>query len=81
MTATILGLGNTGLSCARFFSREKIPFQIIDTRENPPSLSQFKLEFPDTPCFLGNFYESILEKASEIILSPGLALPDRKSVV
>ncbi|EKD74566.1 MAG: hypothetical protein ACD_44C00400G0008 [uncultured bacterium] len=76
MTMIILGLGNTGLSCARFFSREKIPFQIIDTRENPPSLSQFKLEFPDTPCFLGNFYESILEKASEIILSPGLALPD-----
>ncbi len=40
----IVGLGKTGLSCARYFERQQIPFSIIDTRDPlaPEILSKAK---------------------------------------
>ena len=34
----VVGLGLTGLSCARHLHRLGLPFSIVDTREQPPEL-------------------------------------------
>ncbi|MBI5447870.1 MAG: UDP-N-acetylmuramoyl-L-alanine--D-glutamate ligase [Gammaproteobacteria bacterium] len=69
----ILGLGVTGFSCAKYFAREGIAFEIVDTRPHPPLLSEFSAQFPTVPVHLGGLYETVLKQADEIILSPGIS--------
>ncbi len=70
----IIGLGKTGLSCARHLHHQKIPFAITDSRENPPGLSEFKQHFPDVPLSVGQLAPSFCLKASRLIVSPGVSL-------
>lgn len=72
----IVGLGVTGLSCARFFAKHSIAFSVADTRENPPGLENFKREFVDVPLYLGKFPEELFVAADELIVSPGIALDE-----
>jgi hypothetical protein len=41
----ILGLGKTGVSIARFLTKQQVAFRIADNRNAPPFLSQFKSQF------------------------------------
>lgn len=68
----VVGLGETGLSCARFLAKLGRPFSMLDTRDAPPNLDRFKSEFPETKLVLGELEASTLVLADEIILSPGL---------
>lgn len=73
----IIGLGETGLSCARYFSSNPLmqkPFALLDSRLKPPYLSTFKKEFPDVPLYLGPFDPQLLEQAEELIVSPSIDL-------
>lgn len=70
----IVGLGVTAISCARYLTQQNIPFAIADTRENPPQLAQFKQAYPDAPVFLGNLDHANLDKAAQLIVSPGVAI-------
>ncbi len=70
----IVGLGKTGLSCARFLQAQNIPFMVVDSREAPPELATFRAEFPETALQLGRFEKSLFLDCAEIILSPGVAL-------
>jgi UDP-N-acetylmuramoylalanine--D-glutamate ligase len=72
----ILGLGETGLSCARYFNRLHMPFTIMDSRLNPPQLATFRKEFPNVPFHLGPFNPARFQAASELIVSPGIDLND-----
>jgi len=69
----VVGIGATGLSVARHLSQLGERFVMLDTRKNPPCLSQLKSEFPDVPLALGELDVDSLEGADEIILSPGLS--------
>lgn len=71
----IIGLGNTGLSCAKYLLRKNIDFMLMDSRENPPNLAEFKKLFPEKKIHLGGFDQNIIQHSSEIILSPGIS-PD-----
>lgn len=73
----IIGLGNTGLSCARFLARKGEPFGIMDNREAPPGLDAFKVDFPNTPLYLGSFDPTILKQVKTLILSPGISLKEK----
>lgn len=73
----IIGLGETGLSCARFCHRLKLPFTILDSRLNPPKLSEFKKEFPQTPYHLGPFDPIHFQACKEFIVSPGIDLNEK----
>jgi len=68
----ILGLGMTGLSCARFLQSRKIPFEVMDTREKPPALEQFEKEFPGVPKVLGRLDADRLATAATVVMSPGV---------
>ena len=70
----VFGLGATGLSCARFLHRRGLPFAIVDTREQPPELAALQAEMPGVPVYAGQWPEDLLTGASELIVSPGIAL-------
>jgi UDP-N-acetylmuramoylalanine--D-glutamate ligase len=72
----VVGLGVTGLSCARFLHKQGAAFSVVDTRQNPPGLDQLREEMPDVPVFTGAVPAAVLESASELIVSPGIAPDD-----
>ncbi|MEH6580413.1 MAG: UDP-N-acetylmuramoyl-L-alanine--D-glutamate ligase [Halioglobus sp.] len=72
----VVGLGATGLSCARYFSRKGQAFTVVDTRSEPPGLAEFRRECPDVPVFFGDVPDAVIESASELVVSPGVALSE-----
>jgi UDP-N-acetylmuramoylalanine--D-glutamate ligase len=70
----VVGLGKTGLSCIRYFVSKGIPVAVTDSRIQPPGLEAFKDAFPGIPVSLGKFDQQLLTQASEIIISPGVAI-------
>ena len=72
----IIGLGVTGLSVARYFSRQGLSFSVADSRELPPGLDQFRKEFPNVPLMLGAFTDDQFISATELVVSPGISLSE-----
>jgi UDP-N-acetylmuramoylalanine--D-glutamate ligase len=70
----IVGLGRTGLSCARFLAAHGEEIAITDSRERPPGLAELRTLLPDAAVFLGGFSEDALKRADRIVLSPGVAV-------
>jgi len=70
----VVGLGETGLSVARFLSRQGVPVAIVDSREQPPGLERLRTELPaDVALFLGEFNDEAFERAQQIVISPGVS--------
>jgi len=69
----VVGLGVTGLSCARYLHSHGIPFAVTDSRIDPPNLSTFQNAFPDVQVVTGKLDKSLLNRATKIVLSPGVA--------
>ena len=69
----IVGLGKTGLSCARYLQRQGLPFVLMDTRAEPPGIDDIQREFPQAELSCGELDEAVLCRAYEILLSPGVA--------
>jgi len=70
----IVGMGVTGLSCARYFRTLGESFSIVDSRENPPGLEAFKAEFPSIDPVVGEFSLDQFLDAAELVVSPGVSL-------
>jgi len=70
----VVGLGATGLSCARHLRARGRPFAVIDTRREPPGLAQWRREFPDVVLHAGSYPEELITAATELVVSPGVAL-------
>jgi len=68
----IVGLGKTGLSCARFLAGHGVEIAITDSRERPPGLSELQNTVPDAAIFLGGFSDEALKRAEQVVLSPGI---------
>jgi len=69
----IVGLGQTGISCARFFAARGLSFVLADTREAPPNLEKVRQQFPGVRIVCGDI-AAICDIASELVVSPGVAL-------
>jgi UDP-N-acetylmuramoylalanine--D-glutamate ligase len=76
---TIVGLGKTGLSCARYLNKQGLNIAITDSRDEPPELSNLKTEFGSVPVYLGEISTEVLLASDQVILSPGISL-ENKSV-
>lgn len=72
--SVVIGLGKTGLSCARYLALRGHRVTVMDTRAEPPCLQEFRTEFPFGNCVLGGLDAALLQGASQIIVSPGLSL-------
>jgi UDP-N-acetylmuramoylalanine--D-glutamate ligase len=71
-THVIVGLGKTGLSCARWLHKQGIRFAAVDTRDQPPGLDAFKREFADVQVECGELQASTLQQAQALVMSPGV---------
>ncbi|MBT6327070.1 MAG: UDP-N-acetylmuramoyl-L-alanine--D-glutamate ligase [Candidatus Thioglobus sp.] len=69
----VLGLGDTGLSIARFLSKQHIAYRLADSRLNPPMLDDYVEEFPGSIPVLGDWKQALLADVDEVFISPGIA--------
>lgn len=72
----VVGMGKTGLSCARYLHSRGLDFSVVDSRDAPPLLAEFRAEFPALVLHTGGFDAELLSRADEIILSPGVPPKD-----
>ena len=72
----IYGLGDTGLSTARYLYAKGDRFCVYDTFKNPPLLKTLKQEMPDIRFFSGKQQLSVFDGQMEILLSPGVSQAD-----
>ena len=73
----VVGLGVTGLSCARYLHQRGLRFSVVDTRANPPGLAAFREEMPDVAVYAGVYPLELVTGATELIVSPGISLDER----
>ncbi|HEY6239272.1 MAG TPA: UDP-N-acetylmuramoyl-L-alanine--D-glutamate ligase [Burkholderiales bacterium] len=72
----VLGLGDTGLSMAKWLSRQGASVRIADTRTEPPRLAELKRSLPFVPAHRGPFRDEIFADVDLIALSPGVPLAE-----
>jgi UDP-N-acetylmuramoylalanine--D-glutamate ligase len=72
----IVGLGKTGLSCARYLSRQGVSLAVTDSREHPPGLETLQQLYPDLALFLGGFQAEVFQAVDQLVVSPGIPLSD-----
>ena len=71
--ALVVGLGKTGLSCARFLHGQGFEVAVTDSRPQPPYLETLREELPDVAVFVGGFDPRAFAQCDFIVLSPGVA--------
>jgi UDP-N-acetylmuramoylalanine--D-glutamate ligase len=71
-THVIVGLGKTGVSCARYLHRQGVRFAAVDTRDHPPGIEAFRQEFPQVQIECGALQEVTLGQAKTLVMSPGV---------
>ncbi len=74
--ALVLGLGRTGLSCARYLQRKGLRVCVADTRAEPPGLATLRAQVPSARVHTGAFDESLLEGIAQVVISPGLSVEE-----
>lgn len=72
--AIVVGLGRTGLSCARYLQSRGVAFAVTDSRVSPPESSALRQLAPEAEVAFGSFDESLLDSATQIVVSPGVSL-------
>ncbi len=72
----VVGLGKTGLACARWLYRAGASFQVVDTRPTPPGLDELQRECPGVEVICRPLEGELLSSFDELIVSPGLSLQE-----
>lgn len=72
----VVGLGRTGLSCARYLSARGARLAITDSRREPPELGNLGTLAANIELRLGGFDSELLTDAGQIVVSPGVALTE-----
>ena len=70
----VVGLGKTGLSCARYLSEHGVEVAVTDSRTHPPALDELQEMYPDIAVFVGGFDSEAFKRATCLIVSPGISL-------
>jgi len=69
----VLGLGETGMSMARWLKRHGAAVSVVDTRSDPPRAADLKRELPDVALECGEFNDARVRTADLIAISPGVS--------
>ena len=75
-SAVIVGLGRTGLSCARHLRSLGWRIAITDTRVKPPELERLREQDPEVRVSLGGLDVRLLDDAMCVVASPGVSLKE-----
>jgi UDP-N-acetylmuramoylalanine--D-glutamate ligase len=76
MHSVVVGLGKTGASCLRYLAKRGIPVSATDTRRAPPGLAELGSLVGSVDIRLGGFDLSLLDGASQVLMSPGVSLEE-----
>jgi UDP-N-acetylmuramoylalanine--D-glutamate ligase len=76
MHSVVVGLGKTGASCLRYLAKRGIPVSATDTRRSPPGLAELGALATSLDLRLGGFDLSLLDGASQVLMSPGVSLEE-----
>jgi UDP-N-acetylmuramoylalanine--D-glutamate ligase len=68
----VLGLGDTGLSMAKWLTRRGATVQVADTRAAPPRLAELRRSLPAVSAACGPFREETFAGIDLIAISPGV---------
>jgi UDP-N-acetylmuramoylalanine--D-glutamate ligase len=74
--AVIVGLGRTGLSCARYLRARDWRLAVTDTRQKPPELAGLAALDPTIPLSVGGLDIRLLDGADCVVASPGVSLEE-----
>ena len=72
----VIGLGDTGLSCARWLAAQGAQVSVADSREAPPHAQRLAELLPQVPLFTGPFDDARLQSPDLLVVSPGVPLAD-----
>jgi len=72
----VLGLGETGLSCARWLAARGAEVTVADSRSSPPHASRLTEFLPELRLVTGTFDDALLQSAELLVVSPGVPLAD-----
>jgi UDP-N-acetylmuramoylalanine--D-glutamate ligase len=72
----VLGLGDTGLSCARWLAARGAQVSVADSRAAPPHAQRLAELLPQIPLYTGPFDDARLQAADMLVVSPGVPLAD-----
>ena len=70
----VVGLGDSGLACARHLHAHGVDVAIADSRAGPPRLQEARRLLPGLEVRLGDFDPQWFAQAVELVLSPGVPL-------
>ena len=69
----VVGLGDTGLACARHLHAHGVDVALSDSRPSPPREAEARRALPEAEMRLGRFDREWFEEAVELVLSPGVS--------
>ncbi len=72
----VLGLGDTGLSMAKWLARRGADVRVADTRAAPPRLADLRRSLPGVAAHCGQHREDIFAGINLIAISPGVPLAE-----
>ena len=72
----VVGLGVSGLSCARFLRRLGIRFAVTDSRPAPPGYDRLARECPDLEIAVDGLDADLIGAAKQVVVSPGVSLQE-----
>jgi len=75
-SAVIVGLGRTGLSCARYLLSQGWTVAVTDTRSKPPEIDRLRELDAGITVRLGGLDTRLLDDALCVVASPGVSLAD-----
>ena len=70
----VLGLGETGLSLARWLVAQGAHVRAADSRNLPPTFAVLRVELPQVEIYCGTFRDEIFSNIDLIAISPGVPL-------
>jgi UDP-N-acetylmuramoylalanine--D-glutamate ligase len=76
MSSVVVGLGKTGASCVRYLAKRGFRVSATDTRRAPPGLAELGSVANSIDLRLGGFDLSLLDGASQVLMSPGVSLEE-----
>src|SRR5208283_5357060 len=76
MASVVVGLGKTGASCLRYLAKRGVAVSATDTRRSPPGLAELGDLAKALDIRLGGFDLSLLDGASQVLMSPGVSLEE-----
>jgi UDP-N-acetylmuramoylalanine--D-glutamate ligase len=76
MNSVVVGLGKTGASCVRYLIKRGDRVSATDSRRAPPGLAELGELAAAVDLRLGGFDQSLLEGASQVLMSPGVSLEE-----